>query len=61
MAAIGPIAFSLAKVTGPPLILGAVCGAAAYYFDDFLAQNQWLVTFMGAFAGVGLGMFIVLR
>jgi hypothetical protein len=56
-----PVGISIAKVTGPPLVLGAVFGAVSYYFDQFLAENKWLVTILGAFAGVGLGMFLVFR
>lgn len=56
-----PIAFSTAKVTAPALGLGAVFGALAYYFEDWLVQHRWVFVFMAAFAGVGLGVFLVIR
>lgn len=56
-----PVGISVAKVTGPPLVLGVIFGAGTYYFDQFLAENKWLVTILGALAGVGLGMFLVFR
>lgn len=57
----GPIALSAAKLGTVPLVLGAIGGFSAYYFEQFLNDNKWVAIVGGVLAGLGLGSFIVLR
>jgi hypothetical protein len=60
-AALIPVGISVAKVALPMLIIGAIGGAGAWYYDDFISRNKWVGVLLGVLAGIGVGAFLVFR